>query len=172
MGGLRPKYVVKNQRPVKERLKTRIQELRGPWKECSNNPQRALDALNRQLDYLTRKHTIREAKSIKILTILATLYFTLSLSAALLGMQTPSKAVVHTATSNWVSRRGTNLSIFVYVLIALLCAARGFEGDGLARLPRDRDNHVDLQNIFMSYAIQKAKMHKVDGVDVWEAWSQ
>jgi hypothetical protein len=52
--------------------------------------------LERQLEYLTKRHAIREAKAIRILTILAAFYLPLSLSASMLGMQTPFKQVAHT----------------------------------------------------------------------------
>jgi hypothetical protein len=68
--------------------------------ERQDNAQRALHALGRQLDYLTKRHSIREAKSIKVLTILASLYLPLSLSASLLGMQNPLRAVAHSRTSS------------------------------------------------------------------------
>ncbi|KAF1844214.1 uncharacterized protein K460DRAFT_419159 [Cucurbitaria berberidis CBS 394.84] len=76
----------------------RIQELEALCLERGNNAQRALEALNRQLDYLTKRHAIREAKAIKILTILASLYLPLSLSASLLGVQSPFKTIAHTRT--------------------------------------------------------------------------
>jgi NADH:ubiquinone oxidoreductase subunit 6 (subunit J) len=84
--------------PVRKDYERRIQKLEGLCSERGDNAQRALDALNRQLDYLTKRHSIREAKSIKILTILASLYLPLSLSASVLGMQSPFKQVAHTKT--------------------------------------------------------------------------
>ncbi|KAF1996738.1 hypothetical protein P154DRAFT_579675 [Amniculicola lignicola CBS 123094] len=101
------------QKPNNDQEK-RIRELEGLCSERRNNAQRALEALNRQLDYLSKRHAIREAKAIKILTILASLYLPLSLSATLLGMQTPFKKVAHTIRPNdpilKVSQQvGTNL---------------------------------------------------------------
>lgn len=93
----------------------RLKELEGLCSERSGNAMRALEALNRQLDYLTKRHSIREAKSIKILTILASLYLPLSLSASILSVQTPFRAVAHNKTkseSDQTSRQdleGTNL---------------------------------------------------------------
>jgi hypothetical protein len=78
----------------------RLKELEGLCSERSGNAKRALEALNRQLDYLTKRHSIREAKSIKILTILASLYLPLSLSASILSVQTPFRAVAHNKTKN------------------------------------------------------------------------
>lgn len=110
---------------VQEEYKKRIQELKGLCEERRTNAQRALDALNRQLDYLTKRHSIREAKAIKILTILASLYLPLSLSASLLGVQTPFKAVAYTQTpDDQVPPRlvGTNLLFdFFGVFIGLAC---------------------------------------------------
>ncbi len=96
-----------------------IQELKGLCLERRNNAHRALEALNRQLGYLAKRDTIRDGKSVKMLTILASLYLPLSLSASLLGMQSPFKAVVHTqsSTEDW---DGTNLMFdFFGVFIAL-----------------------------------------------------
>ena len=87
----------------------RVQELEALCKERRTNAERALEALNRQLDYLSKRHAIREAKAIKILTILASLYLPLSLSASLLGMQNPFKVVAHTVTADTQSTLGTNL---------------------------------------------------------------
>ncbi|KAF7344700.1 hypothetical protein MVEN_01630400 [Mycena venus] len=87
----------------------RKQTLEGLCKERSNNALRALEALDRQLEYLTKRHAIREAKSIKILTILASLYLPLSLSASLLGMSSPFKYIVHNQTAQTQDLTGTNL---------------------------------------------------------------
>ncbi|KAF4460908.1 hypothetical protein FALBO_12291 [Fusarium albosuccineum] len=76
----------------------RLQHLERLCTERCDNADRALNALNRQLDYLTKRHAIREAKSIKTLTILASLYLPLSLSASLLSMSAPFKKVAHTMT--------------------------------------------------------------------------
>ncbi|KAJ7252291.1 hypothetical protein C8J57DRAFT_1238171 [Mycena rebaudengoi] len=88
---------------------SRKQTLEGLCNERNNNASRALEALNRQLDYLTKRHAIREAKSIKILTILASLYLPLSLSASLLGMSSPFKYIVHNQTAQTQDLTGTNL---------------------------------------------------------------
>lgn len=89
----------------------RLAQLKGLCSERRNNAQRALEALNRQLDYLTKRHAIREAKAIKILTILASLYLPLSLSASLLSMGAPFKQIAHTETKDENPNRlvGTNL---------------------------------------------------------------
>lgn len=92
-------------------LKKRMSSLEGLCKERGNNAQRALDALERQLDYLNKRHAISEAKAIKILTILASFYLPLSLSASLLGMQSPFKLIAHNYTSpeDETYKTGTNL---------------------------------------------------------------
>ncbi|KAJ8132844.1 hypothetical protein O1611_g777 [Lasiodiplodia mahajangana] len=83
---------------IRKDYEARLRNLKGLRTERCNNAQRALEALNRQLDYLTKKHSIREAKSIKTLTILASLYLPLSLSASLLGMSSPFKDIAHDRT--------------------------------------------------------------------------
>lgn len=117
-------FVIKTLKPKDTTDSSTQQDRRGDYEErmrgldglCSerrSNAQRALEALNRQLDYLTKRHAIREAKAIKILTILASLYLPLSLSAALLGMQTPFRQVAHDRTADKTSEEerlvGTNL---------------------------------------------------------------
>jgi hypothetical protein len=109
---LKPNNTSSTQQPVGKDYDTRLQVLEGLYKERGSNAQRALEALNRQLDYLTKRHSIREAKSIKILTILASLYLPLSLAASVLGMQTPFKGVAHTQTGTDADQtrlNGTNL---------------------------------------------------------------
>jgi hypothetical protein len=99
------------QRPHKD-FERRLEELEGLCKERGSNAKMALEALNRQLDYLTKRHSIREAKAIKILTILASLYLPLSLAASVLGMQTPFKGVAHTrltSDDHGQDLTGTNL---------------------------------------------------------------
>jgi len=100
------------QQPVHKDYERRMQELEGLCTERGGNAKRALEALNRQLDYLTKRHAIREAKAIKILTILASLYLPLSLSASVLGMQYPFKQIAHTrltSDDNDQNLIGTNL---------------------------------------------------------------
>lgn len=130
---LKPNNTSSTQQPVGKDYDTRLQMLEGLYEERSSNAQRALDALERQLDYLTKRHSIREAKSIKILTILASLYLPLSLAASVLGMQTPFKTVAHTKTESDSDQRlyGTNLlfdffgvfiglgSITIFILYAI-----------------------------------------------------
>lgn len=87
----------------------RLRELGELCSERRNNAQRALEALNRQLDYLTKRHAIREAKAIKILTILASLYLPMSLSASFLGMQSPFKQIAHARGPVERNLNGTNL---------------------------------------------------------------
>ncbi|KAJ7016386.1 hypothetical protein C8F04DRAFT_537831 [Mycena alexandri] len=106
------------------------QTLEGLCRERSNNASRALEALNRQLDYLTKRHAIREAKSIKILTILAALYLPLSLSASLLGMSTPFKSIVHDQTAQPQDLTGTNLlfdffGVFVWLATSTIFIVYG-----------------------------------------------
>lgn len=124
IAALRPNNIAVTRKPVLNARERRMQELEELYLERSRSAQRALDALNRQLDYLTKKHSIREAKSIKILTILASLYLPFSLSAAILGIQNPFRAVAHTITpSDNPSNQdliGTNLLFdFFGVFIAL-----------------------------------------------------
>lgn len=96
-------------RAIPESLQRRIREIKELCEERANNAQRALDALNRQLDYLTKRHAIQEAKSIKTLTILASVYLPLSLSASLLSMQSPFKLVVANITDKDIDTTGTSL---------------------------------------------------------------
>ncbi|RFN53935.1 hypothetical protein FIE12Z_1682 [Fusarium flagelliforme] len=96
-------------RAIPESLQRRIREIKELCDERATNAQRALDALNRQLDYLTKRHAIQEAKSIKTLTILASVYLPLSLSASLLSMQSPFKLVVANKTNKDIDTTGTNL---------------------------------------------------------------
>jgi hypothetical protein len=109
VAALKPNNTVDTKQPVREDWERRMQVLNGLCKERGNNAQRALEALNRQLDYLTKRHAIREAKAIKILTILASLYLPLSLSASVLGMQFPFKQIAHTQTQSAQNLEGTNL---------------------------------------------------------------
>jgi hypothetical protein len=110
IAALKPKSIAGAQQPFHKDHEKRIEELRQLCKERQDNAQRALDALNRQLDYLAKRHAIRESKAIKIMTILASLYLPLSLSASLLGISTPLKAVAHNVKADdpvkWL---GTNL---------------------------------------------------------------
>lgn len=105
---LKPKKnnVTGTQQPVHKDYERRMQELEGLVEERRNNAQRALEALDRQLDYLAKRHAIREAKAIKILTILASFYLPLSLSASLLGIQSPFKKLAHTLTPSEQSDQG------------------------------------------------------------------
>lgn len=109
VAALKPNNTAGTQQPVRKDYKRRMQELEGLCLERRSNAQRALEALNRQLDYLTKRHTIREAKAIKILTILASLYLPLSLSASVLGIQSPFKQIAHTKTLSAQNLVGTNL---------------------------------------------------------------
>ena len=111
-------------------LNVGVQEVEGVCEERSNNADKALHALNRQLDYLTKRHAIREAKAIRILTILASLYLPLSLSASALGMQNPFKQVVHTQNGQPPNLEGTNLlfdffGVFVGLAVLTLFAVYG-----------------------------------------------
>jgi hypothetical protein len=105
-----------NSTPVTQRrdpkgYETRMRELKGLCAERRSNAERALEALNRQLDYLTKRHAIGEAKAIRILTILASIYLPLSLSASLLGMQSPLKDIAHDrdVSDDPARLNGTNL---------------------------------------------------------------
>jgi hypothetical protein len=84
--------------PSKQTYEGCVQKVTKLCEERGGNADNALNALNRQLDYLTKRHAIREAKSIRILTILASLYLPLSLAAAALGMQSPFKVIAHDNT--------------------------------------------------------------------------
>jgi hypothetical protein len=79
---LKPTIIAGTQQPRREDHARRVQVLEALCLERGENARRAVEALNRQLDYLTKRHAIREAKAIKILTILASLYLPLSLSAS------------------------------------------------------------------------------------------
>jgi hypothetical protein len=96
VAALKQNNTASTQQPVLKDYERRMQVLEGLCTERGGNAKRALEALNRQLDYLTKRHAIREAKAIKILTILASLYLPLSLSASVLGMQSPFKQIAHT----------------------------------------------------------------------------
>ena len=103
----------------------RMQELEALCEERRENAKRALEALGRQLDYLSKRHAIREAKAIKILTILASLYLPLSLSASLLGMQSPFKQIAHSKTASDPDLVGTNLlfdffGVFIWLSTATI----------------------------------------------------
>lgn len=87
------------QQPARKDFVRRMQELKKLCSKRDNNAKNALNAFNRQLNYFTKKHAIRETKAIKILTILASLYLPLSLSASMLSILSPFKAVAHTKTS-------------------------------------------------------------------------
>jgi hypothetical protein len=71
---LKPNNTADTKQPVHEDYETCMRELKELCSERRSNAQRALCALNRQLDYLTKSHAIREAKAIRMLTILACLY--------------------------------------------------------------------------------------------------
>ncbi len=123
VAALKPNIIAGTQQPLREDHERRMQELEGLCLERRNNAQRALEALNRQLDYLTKRHAIREAKAIKILTILASLYLPLSLSASLLSMQSPFKKIAHDQTQMERDLVGTNLLFdFFGVFIGLATA--------------------------------------------------
>jgi hypothetical protein len=123
VAALKPNNTTDTKQPVRKDCERRMQELNGLCSERSNNAQRALEALNRQLDNLTKRHAIREAKAIKILTILASLYLPLSLSASVLGMQYPFKQIAHTQTQSAQNLDGTNLLFdFFGVFIGLATA--------------------------------------------------
>ncbi|KAF7508159.1 hypothetical protein GJ744_009600 [Endocarpon pusillum] len=109
VAALKPNLIAGTKQPARKDHKRRMQELEGLCSERRNNAQRALEALNRQLDYLTKRHAIREAKAIKILTILASLYLPLSLSASLLGMQFPFKKIARDQKEPEQNLVGTNL---------------------------------------------------------------
>ncbi|KAI9666705.1 MAG: hypothetical protein M1821_004641 [Bathelium mastoideum] len=109
VAALKPNDIARTQQPVHKDYERRMQELERLCEERRNNAARALDALNRQLDYLAKRHAIREAKAIKILTILASFYLPLSLAASLLGMQNPFKAIARNQTSFPPDLVGTNL---------------------------------------------------------------
>lgn len=93
---LNPSYTGDTQKTTRIDYERRMDRLKELYEERLSNANRALNALNRQLDYLTKRHAIREAKAIKVLTILASLYLPLSLSASILGMSSPFKEVAHT----------------------------------------------------------------------------
>jgi hypothetical protein len=97
--------------PQRRNCMRRMDKLRGLCQERSRNSQRNLEGLSRQLDYLAKENEIRETELVKILTILASIYLPLSLSASLLGMQYPFKLVAHDHVQEGDDRYlvGTNL---------------------------------------------------------------
>ena len=120
---LKPKNIAGTLEPARKTRERHMQELDGLCKERRKNAERALEALNRQLDYLTKRYSIREADSIKRLTILASIYLPLSLAASLLGMQTPFRAISHSQTQEKQDLDGTNLLFdFLGVFIVLASA--------------------------------------------------
>ncbi|MCJ1252021.1 hypothetical protein MMC30_009259 [Trapelia coarctata] len=120
---LKPKNIAGTLEPARKTRERHMQELDGLCKERRKNAERALEALNRQLDYLTKRYSIREADSIKRLTILASIYLPLSLAASLLGMQTPFRAIAHNQTQEKQDLDGTNLLFdFLGVFIVLASA--------------------------------------------------
>lgn len=109
IAALQPSDTADTEQPVHKDFVGRMQELKGLCEERGSNARNALNALNRQLDYLTKRHAIREAKAIKILTILASLYLLLSLSASILGISSPFKLIAYTKTPSDQNLVGTNL---------------------------------------------------------------
>ncbi|TRX87990.1 hypothetical protein FHL15_011131 [Xylaria flabelliformis] len=108
-----------------QRRKKKLQKL---CDERKNNAERALNALNRQLDYLTKRHAIVEAKAIRTLTILASVYLPLSLAASLLGMQSPLRDIAHDRDVNDDPARlnGTNLLFDFFGIFVVLATATVF----------------------------------------------
>ncbi|KAI1734956.1 hypothetical protein F4680DRAFT_436485 [Xylaria scruposa] len=108
-----------------QKRKTKLQKL---CEERKNNAERALNALNRQLDYLTKRHAIGEAKAIRTLTILASVYLPLSLAASLLGMQSPLKDIAHdrNVNDNPARLNGTNLLFDFFGIFVVLATATVF----------------------------------------------
>lgn len=136
----------------------RKQTLEGLIKERKSNASRALEALSRQLDYLTKRHAIREAKSIKILTILASFYLPLSLSASLLGMSSPFKAIARNKTEPEIDTVGTNLlfdfvGVYIWLATSTIFIIYGIriafwlKADGLAMLA-ELAGLAKMSNIF------------------------
>lgn len=111
-------------------LQENLPWLVGLYEERQTNADRALNALGRQLDYLTKRHAIREAKAIRMLTILASIYLPLSLAASILGMQSPIKLLAHDkaegdeADKSWLL--GTNLLFDFFGVFITLAGATIF----------------------------------------------
>lgn len=121
--------LTERKRAIPNDLQRRIREIRELCDERGNNASRALEALNRQLDYLSKRHAIQEAKSIKTLTILASVYLPLSLSASLLSMQSPFKVITAIKGKYEVDITGTNLlfdfvGLFVTLGSITICIVR------------------------------------------------
>ncbi|KAH6952073.1 hypothetical protein DER45DRAFT_390681 [Fusarium avenaceum] len=121
--------LTERKRAISNSLQRRIREIRELCDERGNNASRALEALNRQLDYLSKRHAIQEAKSIKTLTILASVYLPLSLSASLLSMQSPFKVITAIKGKGEVDTTGTNLlfdfvGLFVTLGSITICIVR------------------------------------------------
>jgi hypothetical protein len=90
------------------------------------NTERALSALSRQLGNLTNINSLRESKAIGVLTILATLFLPLSLSASVLGMQTPFKLIAHSQTEDDLDLLHTNLLYDFFGIFIVLAAGTIF----------------------------------------------
>lgn len=93
LAALQPNQITNVREPDRKYREARIQQLERLCKERRNNAKRALDALNRQLDYMTKRHSMHEANSVTRLTIIASVYLPLSLAAAMLSMQVSFKEV-------------------------------------------------------------------------------
>lgn len=124
---LKPSNIAGTQQRVSKARETCMLELVGLCKERRKNAERALDALNRQLDYLTKRYTIRESHSIRKLTILASIYLPLSLAASLLSMQSPFKVISYTRNAKkddgkGIDTDGTNL-LFDFVGLFVVLAS-------------------------------------------------
>ena len=139
IAALKPDNIAETQEPARRKRERHMQELDGLCKERHKNAEGALDALNRQLDYLTKRYSIHEADRIKRLTILASIYLTLSLTAALLGMQTPFRAVAHNHTQETQDLDGTNLlfdflGVFIILASATIFHSTNIQARALAQV--------------------------------------
>jgi hypothetical protein len=79
---------------------TRVAELQSICTQRGDNTRRTMEAMNRQLDNQSRKHAMREAMYIRLLTIFTAIYLPLSLSAALLSMSSTVVEVVNLRGAN------------------------------------------------------------------------
>jgi hypothetical protein len=185
IAALRPNNVAVTRKAVLDDRERRMQELKELCRERSRNAQRALDALNRQLDYLTKRYSIREAKSIKILTILASFYLPFSLSASILGVQTPFRAVAHTKTPSdqafGQNLVGTNLLFdFFGVFIALATGtifilygirlALWFKSNGLGMLSKSFSGPFSIFDYGRRWRFGGKKGQIFDAIRVLTAW--
>ncbi len=123
IASLKPNYTGDTRQSTQADFERAIRAVEELYSERQGNVEKALEALTRQLDYLTRRAAIREAGATRMLTVLATLYLPLSLSAALLSMSSPFKQVAHDKPNDDQDLTGTNLLFDFFGLFIVLATA-------------------------------------------------